>query len=149
MPVPILLQRVLVWGHTRFQSTIDVDGIALAEHPDFDTNVLKESLAAALARIARIDQSQENAVHRHIRIVLITAKFKNILAPYGAAFLPGNSPEWRDPRKLAGWLVWVAAYVAASKEFRLTRGNAADAAARAKDVRQEFYHAHDLVYQGE
>lgn len=145
MPVPMLLQRALVWGRTRFQPKVEICGITLVEHPGFDTRVLQDSIVAALDIIAKVDISKKEAVTDNIRMIIVTDKLKDVLAPYGAAFLPGSSPVWQNLRNLGGWLVWVAAYVAASKEFRLTRRTVATAAARAQSAREDFYHAYDSI----
>lgn len=139
MPVPMVVQRCLVWAWTRTRDKQVVDGITLVGDPEFPSSSMQTHLRSALLTIAEAGKRHQRAVEDNIRLLVITDKLKNVLAPYGACFLPGDAPKWKDPRALAGWLVWCAAYVAASKTFKLTRQTTERAAAEASDARRRFF----------
>lgn len=85
-----------------------------------------------------VDSDARRTVADNLRVVVVTETMKNVLAPYGAGFLPGSSPQWRSTRELAAWLVWVSEYVRASREQRLTCGTAREFGRRADQAKQDF-----------
>ena len=145
MPVPMLLQRLLVAGHLKVRDVRTIHGIPVALHPSLDLESQVISVDAALAALMAASGSYHGTVKANVSAIIVTESLRNVLAPHGACFLSLPSPEWKSSREFAGWLTWCAVYIQASREFRLTRRSAAIAAERASASRADFYRAYDLV----
>jgi hypothetical protein len=145
MPVPFFLQRFLVWSRCYLADPVEeVQGITFAGHPDYDARSQVARLDEALTAISDLDAELYREVREHIRLIAVTKKLRSPLAPYGAGFLPGNAAEWNDRRPLAGWLVWTAAYVRASREAAITRANVDAAGGGADQAREDFLDAYEV-----
>lgn len=146
MAIPMLLQRALVRVRTWIGEPTEVDGLILVGLPGEDQEPFQGRLSDALTVLGSTAPRLREELPHLVRVLFVTEQLKNVMAPYGAVFIPGESATWKSTRKLAGSLVWNAEYIRAAREIGLSRKTAKQCGQQANQSRSEFFRLHDLVF---
>jgi hypothetical protein len=145
MPVRRLLQLGIVRARLRLHETADVRGITLIGHPSVPLPPLCMKLDEALDQVVSVDPVLHAEVLENIGTIVITERFRRVLARDGVCFLPADAPALQSTRRLGGWAVWASAYIGAVRETGRLRRISAEAADAACVARLEYYRGLDRV----
>ena len=145
MPVQRLFRLALVRARLRLHETAVVRGITLIGHPRVSLPALCMKLDEALDQVASVDPVLHDEVLENIGVIVITERFRRVLARDGICFLPADAPALQSTRRLGGWAVWANAYIGAVREGGFRRRSSAEAAEAGCRARLDYYRGLDLV----
>ena len=145
MPMRRLLQLAIVRARLRLHETADVRGITLIGHPAVPLLALCMKLDEALDQVASVDPVLHDEVLENIGTIVITDRFRRVLARDGVCFLPADAPALQSTRRLGGWAVWASAYIGAVREGGRLRRGAREAEEAACGARLDYYRGLDLA----
>ena len=145
MPVQRLLRLAIVRARLRLHETADVRGITVIGHPRVSLPAFCMKLDEALDQVASVDPVLHDEVLENIGTIVITERFRRVLARDGVCFLPADAPALQSTRRLGGWAVWASAYIGAVRGGGGRRRINAEAAEAACRARLAYYRGLDVV----